>query len=150
MNRFIKLEKYATRSLLAFVTIVVLIILLPLQIISGWKLTTDRNTYHIGDKIYLTSEYTKRYNVKGQSSRALECKTPTGWASYPIFYAFAGSDSGYQKTVSKVTIPQIDQKLPVQCHIRIDVLYALIGIKPIAQHATSNDFWVDPREGEQQ
>lgn len=139
------IEKYISRGLLAFVSLIVLLLLLPVQVVSDWHLTTDKNSYLIGNKITLTSEYNKHFDIKGQSSRALECETKTGLASYPIFYAFSGTGVGHQMAQSTITIPTIEQTLPVKCHIRIDLLYTVAGIKPVPQHATSNDFWVNPK-----
>lgn len=139
-----KLEIYISRTLLGLAALAFLLILIPLNILNNWKLTTDRGTYRINEKVSLVSVYDKKYDVKGASNRYLECETKTGKVKYPIFYSFSGQGSGHQEIESTVTIPEIEQKLPVKCHIRIDLLYVL-GIKPITQTNISNDFWVLPK-----
>ncbi len=139
----IAFETYLSRALLAATSLIILLLLLPVSVVTDWKLTTDKGSYSVGDQIMLTSEYNKHYNLKANSNRSLNCDAPNGSVTYPILFSYAGKGIGKHTTISKIVIPEIDNRQPVKCRVNIDLIYVVAGVKPVKQSNISNDFWIN-------
>lgn len=119
------------------------VLLVPIDVVRNWKLTSDKGVYHAGETIEVEASYDKLMDVNGVSYYYLECQNPNGsLIRYPIQETEGNRPRGVGRIAIPLRIPEQISGLPATCHITISVDYTVYSFRKVTENNNSNDFEV--------
>ncbi len=119
------------------------ILLVPIDVVTNWKLHVDPNTYQPGDEVVVHASYKKLKNVGGQAFYYLECKTERGsLARYPLSQTEASRPQGEGEIDTPLHLPSDLPGLPTECRIYVSVDYTIYTFRKFVENNASNYFEV--------
>lgn len=139
---YLRSKPIFTTALLIVTCIAVIAILVfnilrsvPVDVLQGWVLRTDKQSYGLNELVTITSTYNKVRDVTGTSTRKLVC----GNQSYPINEAEGNKPPGRVSAKIKLIVPD-DLYLPQTCFIRVEVNYRIFGVRDFPEVGETNRF----------
>lgn len=121
-------------------------LLSPIDVVQGWKITVDEQTYRPGDSIVMHASYKKTRDVSGTAYYYLECKNPNGnLVRYPMSQTEGNRAKGEGKIDVPMKIPGEVPNLPTMCRIAVSVDYSIYTFRKFTENNATNEFRVEEK-----
>lgn len=147
-TKIINYVSFAFSGLLVLTTLyLMLILLIPVDILKNWRITTENKIYHPGSRVVLEVEYEKIRESAATTYYSLECKRINGsHRTYSLFQVEAKKAKSKGTVKVPVDLPRIILDLPTECRISVKAYYHVFSIRDVLEENVSNYFTVKEAE----